>query len=179
LHSVGAVQKAFAENRAPLVALEPTRVSTMLIPKTLARALGRPALARPLPQPKAPYYVIVITDRTWLRDLDRHQREAVRAVGGGNANFKKFLDAPRQRHPRLPPRATEQPRAAEGGARGCRLTCAATTTTPHTGQAHADHVGHRREQLRPCLGRPRRTRGPRRCHRSLRLARLDHRQTRQ
>ena len=90
LHSVGAVQKAFAENRAPLVALEPTRVSTMLIPKTLARALGRPALARPLPQPKAPYYAIVITDRTWLRDLDRHQREAVRAVGGGNANFKKF-----------------------------------------------------------------------------------------
>jgi hypothetical protein len=81
LHSVREVQAAFADHGLRLSVTERNRVATSLLPTRYVRAVRRtPALGTPPPSPG--YEVVVFTNRRWLRDLPRHQREAQRAVGG-------------------------------------------------------------------------------------------------
>ena len=80
MHSVRDVQATFADHGLPLSVAERTRVATILLPTRYVRALRRtPTLAPPPPSPG--YEVTVFTNRRWLRDLPRHQRETRRALG--------------------------------------------------------------------------------------------------
>jgi hypothetical protein len=81
MHSVREVQATFADHGLRLSVTERNRVATSLLPTQYVRAARRtPALGTPPPSPG--YEVVVFTNRRWLRDLLRHQREAQRAVGG-------------------------------------------------------------------------------------------------
>jgi hypothetical protein len=82
LHSVRDVQAAFARHGVRLAVFERDRVSTLLLPAAVVREWHRaPALGRP--GRRAGFLVAVFTDRRRLQNLDRHVREAERAVGGG------------------------------------------------------------------------------------------------
>src|SRR5512133_1446666 len=79
MHSVRDVQATFADHGLRLSVTDRNRVATSLLPTRYVRAVRRtPALGTPPPSPG--YEVIVFTNRRWLRDLPRHQREAQRAV---------------------------------------------------------------------------------------------------
>jgi hypothetical protein len=81
MHSVRGVQATFADHGLRLSVTERNRVATFLLPTRYVRALQRtPALGTPPPNPG--YEVVVFTDRRWLRDLPRHQREDRRVLGG-------------------------------------------------------------------------------------------------
>lgn len=82
MHSVRDVRATFARHGLKLSIMDRTRVSTMLLPTPFVRAVRRtPAVGTP---PRAPsYQVVVFTDRRWLRDLPRHERDARAALGGG------------------------------------------------------------------------------------------------
>jgi hypothetical protein len=81
LHGVGDVQAAFARHGERLAVFERDRVSTLLLPAAVVRAWRRtPALGRPA---RSTYFVVVVTDRGGLRDLERRVHEAERTVGGG------------------------------------------------------------------------------------------------
>jgi hypothetical protein len=81
MHSVREVQATFADHGLGLSVTERNRVATSLLPTRYVRAVRRtPALGTPPPSPG--YQVVVFTNRRWLRDLPRHQREAQRAVEG-------------------------------------------------------------------------------------------------
>ena len=89
MHSVPDVRATFAHHNLPLSALTRTKVSTSLIPTRYARALRRtPALGTPPPAPG--YEVVVITNRRWLRDLPRHEREARRTLGPGGSPLSQI-----------------------------------------------------------------------------------------
>jgi hypothetical protein len=81
MHSVGDVRATFARHGLPLSVMQRNRVSTTLLPSPFVRALRRtPALGTP---PRAPnYQIVVFTNRRWLRDLSRHEREAQATLGG-------------------------------------------------------------------------------------------------
>lgn len=81
MHSVADVKATFADHGLPLSVLSRTRVSTALLPARYVRALHR---TRPLgtPPPAPRYEVVVITSRRFLRNLPRHERDAVRALRG-------------------------------------------------------------------------------------------------
>jgi hypothetical protein len=81
MHSVKDVRAVFARHGLTLSVMQRNRVSTMLLPSPSVRAVRRtPALGTP---PRAPnYQVVVFTDRQWLRDLPRHEREAQATLGG-------------------------------------------------------------------------------------------------
>ena len=80
MHRVGDVRAVFARHGVNLSVVQQTRVSTVLLPTAFVRELrATPALGLP---PRSPgYEVVVITNRPWLRDLPRHQREARRTLG--------------------------------------------------------------------------------------------------
>jgi hypothetical protein len=81
IHSVRDVQATFADHGLRLSVRERNRVATILLPTRYVRALRRtPALGTPPPDPG--YEVVVVTNRRWLRDLPRHEREARRTLGG-------------------------------------------------------------------------------------------------
>jgi hypothetical protein len=81
MHSVRDVQATFADHDLRLSVSERNRVATILLPTRYVRALRRtPALGTPPPSPG--YQVVVFTNRRWLRDLPRHEREARRTLGG-------------------------------------------------------------------------------------------------
>jgi hypothetical protein len=89
MHSVGDVRATFARHGLDLSVVERNRVSTSLLPTRFVRALrGTPALGAPPPSPG--YEVVVFTNRRWLRDLPRHQREAKRALGLGRSRWSRF-----------------------------------------------------------------------------------------
>jgi len=90
LHSVRDVKATFAEHGLKLAVVDRNHVSTALLPAKVVRAWRRtPALGRPA-RPKNRYIVVVYTDRRWLHDLSRHQREAERVVGGGRVRWSQF-----------------------------------------------------------------------------------------
>jgi hypothetical protein len=81
MHSVRDVQATFADHGLRLSVTDRNRVATSLLPTRYVRPVRRtPALGTPPASPG--YEVIVFTNRRWLRDLPRSQREAQRAVGG-------------------------------------------------------------------------------------------------
>jgi len=89
MHSVREVQATFADHGLRLSVTERNRVATSLRPARYVHALRRtPALGRPPPSPG--YEVVVFTNRRWLRDLPRHQREARRALGTGRSRWSRF-----------------------------------------------------------------------------------------
>jgi hypothetical protein len=82
LHSVGDVQTTFADHGLPLAVVARNSVSTTLLAASVARDWRRtPALGRS--RARAAYFVVVVTNRRLLRDLNRHVREAQRTLGGG------------------------------------------------------------------------------------------------
>jgi hypothetical protein len=81
IHTVSEVRETFAGDGLRLSILSRNRVSTTLLPTWYVRALKRtPTLGTP---PRPPnYQVVVFTDRSWLRNLARHWREAQATLGG-------------------------------------------------------------------------------------------------
>ena len=89
MHTIGDVRATFADHGLKLSVTERNRVSTSLLPTRYVRALREtPALGTPPPSPG--YTVVVVTNREWLRDLPRHQREARRAIGAGRSDWSQF-----------------------------------------------------------------------------------------
>jgi hypothetical protein len=81
MHSVREVQATFADHGLRLSVTERNPVSTSLLPTRYVRAVRRTS-ALETPPPSPGYEVVVFTNRRWVRDLPRHQREGQRAVGG-------------------------------------------------------------------------------------------------
>jgi hypothetical protein len=89
MHSVDDVRATFARHGLNLSVADRNRISTSLLPTKFVRALREtPTLGRPPPSPG--YEVAVFTNRRWLRDLPRHEREARRALGLGGSSLSKF-----------------------------------------------------------------------------------------
>jgi hypothetical protein len=88
-HSVREMQATFADHGLRLSVTERNRLATSLLPTRYVRAMRRtPALGAPHPSPG--YEVVVFTNRRWLRDLPRHQREAQRTLGRGRSRWSQF-----------------------------------------------------------------------------------------
>ena len=89
MHGVREVQATFADHGLRLSVTERNRVATSLLPTRYVRALRRtPALGTPPPSPG--YEVVVFTNRRWLRDLPRHQREARHVIGTSRSRWSQF-----------------------------------------------------------------------------------------
>src|SRR5512133_1491897 len=89
MHSVRDVQATFADHGLRLSVTDRNRLATSLLPTRYVRAVRRtPALGKPPPSPG--YEVVVFTNRRWLRDLPRHQRETQRTLGTGRSRWSQF-----------------------------------------------------------------------------------------
>ena len=90
MHSVADVRAAFSRHGLKLSVVDRNRISTSLLPRVFVRALREtPTLGRPPPSPG--YEVVVFTNRRWLRDLPRHERETRRALElGSSSRLSKF-----------------------------------------------------------------------------------------
>jgi hypothetical protein len=67
---------------------ERDRASTTLLPAGIVRAWRRARALAP-PGPRARFFVVVITDRQWLRHLERRVRDAERTLGGGDFRLSR------------------------------------------------------------------------------------------
>src|SRR5256885_1665239 len=86
MDNVREVRATFADHGLRLSVTERNHVATLLLPTRFVRASRRtPALGTPPPHPG--YEIAVFTNRRWLRDLPRHQREAQRAIGGSRVRW--------------------------------------------------------------------------------------------